>query len=448
MAHVVPGIFKSYDIRGQYPDELNEGTAYLIGRAYAQMLAARKIVIGYDARPSSEKLTESFIRGLNEEGVEVHLLGLASTPYVYFATNQADYDGGVIVTASHVPGAANGFKLTRARAAAISAATGLKEILSRIQARLPDRKLPPGQTLTKDYSSVYLDSITRNRVIGNLKIAIDTGNGMAGLTAPAILKRLPQVSVTSLFAELDGSFPNHIPNPLLPETLDHLKGAIKQGKCDLGVAFDGDGDRVGFVTAQGQQVRGDIVTILLAQRQLLKHPGSVVLYDVRSSWMVPEEIKKAGGIPMEVPVGHSIIKQKMREHAAVFGGELSMHYYFKDFYSADNGDYAMLEMLELLTEAKKPLHELLEPLKRYFQSGEINLEVRDAKGLLAALEKHYKDAKIEHLDGLSLSYDDWHMNVRASNTEPVVRLNIEAKTSDRLKEVRNTLAELITPFQS
>jgi phosphomannomutase len=447
MPQVVPGIFKTYDIRGQYPGELNEGTAYLIGRAYAQLLSARKVVVGYDARPSSEKLTESFIRGLNEEGVEVHLLGLASTPYVYFATNQADYDGGAIITASHVPGAANGFKLTRARAAAISAETGLKEILRRIQAGLPDRKLPPGQTIPKDYSSVYLDSITRNRVIGNLKVAIDTGNGMAGLTAPAILKQLPQISVVPLFIELDGSFPNHLPNPLLPETLDHLKGAIKQGKCDVGIAFDGDGDRVGFVTAQGQQVGGDIVTILLAQRQLLKHPGSVVLYDVRSSWMVPEEIEKAGGVPIEVPVGHSIIKQKMREHGAVFGGELSMHYYFKDFYSADNGDYAMLEMLELLTEAKKPLHELLEPLNRYYRSGEINLKVTDAPGLLAALEKHFKDARIAHLDGLSLSYDDWHMNVRASNTEPVVRLNIEAKTSDRLKEVRNTIADLLAPFQ-
>jgi phosphomannomutase len=447
MPQVVPGIFKTYDIRGQYPGELNEGTAYLIGRAYAQLINARKVVVGYDARPSSEKLTESFIRGLNEEGVEVHLLGLASTPYVYFATNQADYDGGVIVTASHVPGAANGFKLTRARAAAISAETGLKEILRRIQVGLPDRKLSPGQTIPKDYSSVYLDSITRNRVIGNLKVAIDTGNGMAGLTAPAILKQLPQISVVPLFIELDGSFPNHLPNPLLPETLDHLKGAIKQGKCDIGIAFDGDGDRVGFVTAQGQQVGGDIVTILLAQRQLLKHPGSVVLYDVRSSWMVPEEIEKAGGVPIEVPVGHSIIKQKMREHGAVFGGELSMHYYFKDFYSADNGDYAMLEMLELLTEAKKPLHELLEPLNRYYRSGEINLKVTDAPALLTALEKHFKDAKIGHLDGLSLSYEDWHMNVRASNTEPVVRLNIEAKTSDRLKEVRNTIADLLAPFQ-
>jgi phosphomannomutase len=448
MLHIVPEIFKAYDIRGPYPEDLNESAAYLIARAFAQILNARKVVVGYDTRTSSPKLFDSFVRGLVEEGVEVHVIGLASTPYLYFAVNQADYDGGVNITASHNPAQYNGLKLTKARGLSLSAASGLRDILKLIQQGIPDRKVPPGQVVQKDYSSIYLDSICRNRVIGNFKVALDTGNGMGGLTAPAILKRFPQVEVVPLFLELDGRFPNHAPNPHDPDALVALKSAIKQQKCDLGIAFDGDADRVAFVTAQGELVRGDIVTVLLAQRQLLKHPGSAVVYDLVSSWIVPEEIRKAGGTAVESKVGHSNVKEKMREAGAIFGGEVSLHYYFKDFYSADNGDYGMLEMLELLTESKKPLHELVNPLKRHFQSGEINIEVADAPGLLKAVADHYKGGEVSHLDGLSVSFPEWHMNIRPSNTEPVVRLNMEAKSRDVLNAKRNELAEIIAPFRS
>ncbi len=448
MLHINPSIFKAYDIRGKYPDHLNEGSAYLIARAFAQFLKARKIVVGYDIRPSSESLFKSFVKGLVEEGVEVHVIGLASTPYLYFCANQADYDGAAVVSASHLPPDENGFKLTGARAAALSVESGLKEIQALVRAGMPDRKAVPGLVVQKDYSAVYLDAITRNRVIGNFKVALDTGNGMAGLTAPAVLARFPQIEVVPLFTDLDGRFPNHQPNPHNPETLITLKSTIKQQKCALGIAFDGDGDRVGFVTATGDTVRGDLVTALIAQRQLLKHPGETVLYDVRSSWVVPEEIKKAGGRPVETRVGHSFVKQAMRKERAVFGGEQSMHYYFKDFYSVDDGNFAMLEMLELLTEAKLPLHQLLEPLKKYHQSGEINLDVTDKTGLLAAVEEHFKGADLSHLDGLSVNFSDWHMNLRPSNTENVIRLNLEAKSSDILSTRRNELAELIAPFRA
>lgn len=448
MPHINASIFKAYDIRGRYPSELNEGSAYLIGRAFAYFLKARKLVVGFDCRTSSESLFDSFVRGATEEGAEVHALGLASTPYVYFAANQGDYDGACIISASHNPPEYNGFKLTRARAVPISGETGLKDVLKLAADGMPTRRAPAGAVMRKDYLGTYLDAITRGRFIHDLKVAVDTGNGMAGSTVPRILERFPQVTVVPLFTELDGRFPNHLANPLDESTLGALKSAVNREKCDLGVAFDGDGDRVAFVTAEGRVVRGDVMTALLGQRQLRKHPGAVIGYDLRSSWSVPESIRANGGEPFETRVGHSFIKAAMRERGAHFAGELSMHYYFKDFYYTDNGDYAMLELLEIMTEAKKPLAELVAPFVKYHQSGEINLKVTDAPALLAAVEAHFKEGKIEHLDGLSISYDDWHMNLRASNTEPVVRLNMETKTSEVLKSKRNELAELIAPFQA
>ncbi|MFO0702329.1 MAG: phosphomannomutase/phosphoglucomutase [Candidatus Andersenbacteria bacterium] len=448
MPQINPAIFKAYDIRGRYPAELNEGSAYLVGRAFAHFLKARKIVAGYDCRESSPSLFDSFVRGVIEEGTEVHALGLASTPYVYFAANQADYDGAVNISASHNPPEYNGFKLTRARAVPMSGETGLQDLLRLSQEGVPNAHVPAGQVVRKDYLGTYVDSITRGRIIHGLKVAIDTGNGMAGTTTPRVLERFPDVQVVPLFTELDGRFPNHLANPLEESTLDALKAAVNREKCDLGVAFDGDGDRVAFVTAAGQVVRGDVMTALLAERQLRKHAGAIIGYDLRSSWAVPEAIRAAGGEPIQTRVGHSFIKALMREKGAHFAGELSMHYYFKDFYYTDNGDYAMLELLELITETKKPLSELIAPFVKYHQSGEINLKVTDPAALLAAVEAHFRDGKIEHLDGLSIDYPDWHLNLRASNTEPVVRLNMEAKASEVLKAKRNELAELIAPFRA
>lgn len=448
MPHINSGIFKAYDIRGKYPSELNEGSAYLIGRAFAHLLKARKLVVGYDCRTSSESLFDSFVRGATEEGAEVHVLGLASTPYVYFAVNQGDYDGACSISASHNPPEYNGFKLTRARAVPMSGETGLKDVLKLAQEGMPSLRAPAGQVVRKDYLGTYVDAITRGRIIHDLKIAVDYGNGMAATTTPRVLERFPAVTVVPLFADLDGRFPNHLANPLDESTLDTLKATVNREKCDLGVAFDGDGDRVAFVTRDGQVVRGDVMTALLAERQLRKHGSGTIGYDLRSSWAVPEAITAAGGTPVQTRVGHSFIKAFMREQSAIFAGELSMHYYFKDFYYTDNGDYAMLELLEILTEAKKPLADLVTPFSKYFQSGEINLEVRDPQELLTAVEAHFKTGRIEHLDGLSIGFPDWHMNLRASNTEPVVRLNMEAKSSALLKEKRNELAELIAPFRA
>ncbi len=449
MLHVHPEIFKAYDIRGVYPKELDEKTAYLIARGYAQFLQAKKIVVGQDARPSSEKLFESFVRGLVDEGVEVHVLGLASTPYLYFAANQADYDGAVNITASHNPPEYNGFKLTRERAIPIAGDTGLKDILSIIENDLKSVRpaRAAGKVVQKDYSNVYLYALTRQRAIGDFKIALDTGNGMAGLTAPSVLNKFPQLEVIPLYTEIDGTFPNHLANPLDKETLNDLREVVNREKCDLGIAFDGDGDRVAFITHKGEIVRGDLMTVLLGKRQLVKYPGGKILYDIRSSWVVPEEIQSVGGEAQETRAGHSFIKQAMRSEGAVFAGELSMHYFFKDFYTTDNGCFAMLELLELLTEAQKPLQDLIDPMKKYHQSGEINLEVADREGLINAIRERYKDGSQNELDGLSVTYDQWHFNLRASNTEPLVRLNIESKDSALLKQKRNEMAEIISKYQ-
>ncbi|MFO0704789.1 MAG: phosphomannomutase/phosphoglucomutase [Candidatus Andersenbacteria bacterium] len=446
MPQVVPTIFTEEAIRGQYPGELNEGSAYLLGRAFAQVLRARKVVLGRDARPSSHSLAASFTKGLLEEGVTVHDLGWASTPYLSFACQQADYDGSVMVTASHLPADSNGFLLTAARGKPLTLERGLTELRDLLRQGLPYRPVPVGTVAAKDYSTIYLDAITRQRIIKKCTVAIDTSNGMAGLVVPAILQRFPQVTLVPINFEIDGLFPGHVPNPLLPDALIKLKGAVRLNKCDLGVAFDGDGDQIAFITPQGELLPGDFVGVLLAQRQLLKHPAETILHDVRASWAVAEEVKKIGGRPIETRTGSGHIKQAMREQQAIFAADPSMHYYFKDFYGSDNADYALLEMLELLSEAQQPLQELVAPLKKYIQSGEISLPVTDPQAVLSAVATHFKNAQQKNLDGLSLTYPDWHLNIRSALAQPIVHFNLEAKSSALLKEKRNELAELLQPF--
>jgi phosphomannomutase len=448
MPQVVPTIFAEEAIRGQYPGELNEGSAYMLGRAFAQVVRARKVVIGRDARASSESLAASFTKGMLEEGADVHDLGWASTPYLSFACQQADYDGSVMVTASEAGPAFNGFLLTHARGKPFTLEQGLGQMRDLLRQGLPYHRTSAGKVSAKDYSSIYLDAITRQRIIKKMTVAIDTANGMAGLVVPAILQRFPQVTLVPINFEVDGAFPNHLPNPLLPDTLIKLKGAVRLNKCDLGIAFDGDGDQIAFITPQGELLPGDFVGVLLAQRQLLRHPAETVLHDVRSSWVVAEEIKKIGGRAVETRTGSAHIKQAMRKEQAIFGIDPGMHYFYKDFYGSDNADYAMLEMLELLSEAKQPLQELVAPLKKYIQSGEIGLLVNDPQAVLAAVAEHFNNAQQKNLDGLSLTYPDWHLNIRAAQTEPIVHFNLEAKSSAVLKEKRNELAELLQPFVS
>lgn len=446
MPQVIPSIFKQFEISGLYPGELNEGSAYVLGRAFAQVIRARKVLVGRDARPSSDTLAQSFERGLLQEGVDVFDIGWVTEPYISFACQQADYDGSVFVT-SHEPSLAiGGFILTRARGVPLTATSGLHDIRDLVRKGVPDYRVPPGQFVQKDYSSIYLETLTRQRVIKHYTVAADTGNGMAGLTIPAIMARLPQIKVVPLYFEINGQLPNRVADPLNPESLIKLKGAVRMSKCDLGVAFNANGDQVVIVTAQGELVQPDWIGILLAQRQLLKHPGGTVLHNVHSSWLTSEEIKKAGGKPIGVNVRAGDLKQAMRTHQAVFGFDSSAHYWFKDFYNTANADVALLELLELLSEAKRPLQELIAPFKKYMQSGDIVLHVTDTASVLEAMARHFAGLQQTTVDGLEIEQADWRLTVEPYQN--LVRIALEAKSSAVLKEKRNELAELLQPFSA
>jgi len=446
MPQVIPTIFKQDAIQGEYPGELNEGSAYLLGRAFAQLLGARKVVVGRDARPSSESLANSFIRGLIQEGVTVHDLGWSSAPYLGFACQQADYDGSVLITGPNDSYTQNGFVLTRARSMQLTFDTGIAELRDRVRNGIPDYRPAPGQHLAKDYSTIYLDAITRGRIIKKLKVAIDTANGMAGLTVPAILQRFPQLEVVPIHFAIDGRFPNHLPDLQASDALIKLKGSIKINKCDLGVAFDGDGDQISFITQQGELIAGDFVGALLAQRQLLKHSAGVILYDVRSSRALSQEVKKLGGAALVTASDGTTIKKAMRDKQAVFATTSDRHYYFKDFYNLANGDYALLELLEILSNTDQQIQELLSPLKQYVQSGPIVLPVSDPEAALTAIVAKFKAGRQAMLDGISIEYPDWHMHLDIEPDETTLRFNIEAKTSEVLKEKRAQLIELLRPF--
>ena len=436
-------IFKAYDIRGVVPGELDADAAYRIGRGIARHIDAPSLAVGRDARRSSPELFEALVRGVTDEGTDVADLGLVCTPMLYFAVDHLGSGGGIMLTASHNPAQYNGFKVCREHAIPIGEASGLKEIerLSQTVAAAAAAE-PRGSVRRVDVRADYVDHVL---AVGGgrprLKVAIDCGNGMASVGLEPLLAGL-DLEVERLYFEPDGSFPNHEADPLKVENLRDVCEAVKRSGADFGVAFDGDADRAVFVDEEGEPISSDLVTALLARRALRRHPGGIVLYDLRSSRVAAEEIKAAGGLPQMCRVGHSFVKAQMREVGAVFAGELSGHFYFRfsPTLVADDGIAAFVALLDVLAVEGQPLSKLVAPLRRYSASGEINRRVENIPGILSAIEaEHAGAAEISHLDGLLVRYPDWWFNLRPSNTEPVLRLNLEADSEARMVELRDSL---------
>lgn len=442
-----PNIFGSYDIRGIYGENLNDEVAYRIGRAAAQYLQVPEIAVGRDMRLSSPQLAAALIRGITDGGVHVIDLGLTTTDELYFAVGKFKYAAGVMVTASHNPGKYNGMKFCRSEAYPISKETGLATI--RDLASTGDFADPPrkGEVRTQDVLEDYVNhalSFIDVSKIRPLKVVIDAGNGMAGLVMPRVFEKLP-CTLIPLYFELDGSFPNHPASPIEPENTEVLRKTVREVGADLGAAFDGDADRMFPVDEQGNIVDGSMVTAIAANSLLRKYPGSTILYNLIVSKSVPELVAELGGKSFRARVGHSHIKADMRTHNAIFGGEHSGHFYFRDNWYADSGLIAFLMTLELVSLGDKPLSELLKPLDRWVRSGEYNSTVSDKEAKLAALEERYgKEAQaVDHLDGVTFDFGDWWFNVRPSNTEPFLRLNLEARTRELMEQKRDEVLAFI-----
>jgi phosphomannomutase len=446
-------LFKAYDVRGVVPDELTPEIAREIGRALVATLHPDTVVVGRDMRVSSPLLAAALIEGIRDAGADVVDVGMVSTDALSFAVGKFGYPAGVMVTASHNPPEYNGFKIAREEARALSLDEGLDDIRDRVVSG----DLPPvvpaserGDLTERDILDAYeahMLSLIDPTSLRPLRVAIDAGNGMAGITVPRVFRDLP-VEVIPMYFEPDGTFPNHPANPIEPENTEELRRAVVDNGYDLGAAFDGDADRVFLVDEKGQLVGGDILTAMVASRMLEQHPGSAVVYNLISSRGVPELITAQGGRPIRSRVGHSYIKETMRREDAVFGGEHSGHFYFRDNWYADSGMAALLYALELVSQAGKPLSEVIAPLDHRFRSGEINSEVADAAEVVGAIEEHYRreGAEIDHLDGVTVNFPAWWFNVRASNTQPLLRLNVEAddretldaKTAEVLAMIRGT----------
>jgi phosphomannomutase len=426
-------IFKAYDIRGKVPSELDSALAGRIGYHFARLLKAQKLVVGRDMRTHSPQLEAAVIEGIRDAGADVIDIGLASTPMAYFAVGSQPCDGGLVVTASHNPGEYNGMKLCRAGAAPVSGATGIQELEQLCKQELPRTAAKRGALAQLDLLDAYAAHVARFAELPRpIKVAIDASNGMAGYTLPPILERLKKLSVETLFMTPDGTFPNHEANPLKEQNLDPVRALVRKSKANFGVGFDGDADRCCFVDETGRTVPNDLMTALMARVQLARHPGAPIVYDLRSSWVVREEIAQAGGKPLRDRVGHSFIKATMRAQKAVFGGELSGHFYFAENYTCDSGEIAFATAASLLSRSDKPFSELVLGLRRYHSSGEINFQVSDKDALMQQIRTRYRDGRQDELDGITVEYGElgkppwWWFNVRASNTEPLLRLNLEA----------------------
>jgi phosphomannomutase len=442
-----PKVFKAYDVRGIYPEELDEAGAYAIGRAYVEEFEPRTIAVGRDMRLSSPSMADAAMRGATEAGANVSDLGLVGTEMLYFAVGEFQLEGGIAVTASHNPKEYTGMKIVRRGALPVGGDSGLLEIRTRALSGAKHETGPSGTIEPVDIWPQFVErvlSFVDVNAIKPLRVVVDAANGMAGVMLPPVLERLP-IDAVRYFFEPDGTFPNHEPNPLLPENREFIIGKVKEERADLGVAFDGDADRCFFVDDRGEFVPGDFVTALLAESVLEKEPGAKILYDVRASWAVPETIERAGGVPLVNRVGHAFFKHRMREEGAAFGGEVSGHYYFRDFSQADSGVVPFLLMLELVSKRDRKLSEILSPYReRYFITGELNTPVVDVALKLQELKERFgAEGEVSHLDGLSVMSRDWHMNVRPSNTEPLLRLNLEALSPDLMERKRDEVLAVI-----
>ncbi len=444
---VNPAIFSAYDIRGIYGETLTDEVAYRIGRAAAQYLQVPQIAVGRDMRLSSPNLAEALIRGITDQGVDVVNLKLTPTDGLYFAVGKFNYPAGIMVTASHNPGKYNGMKFCRAQAYPISLDTGLAEIrdlaVSGNFAQPARKGTVTERDITEDYVEHALSFIDTGK-IKPLKVVIDAGNGMAGMMMPKVFKRLP-CQLVPLYFELDGNFPNHPASPIEPQNMADLQKQVRETGADLGAGFDGDADRMFPVDEHGNIVDGSMVTAMVTQNLLRKNHGATILYNLIVSRSVPELIEELGGKGVRTRVGHSYIKEEMRKRGAIFGGEHSGHFYFRDNWFADSGMIALLILLELVSIENRPLSEIIKPLDRWVRSGEINSTVHDVKGKLQELEdKFAQGAKaVDHLDGLTVDYGNWWFNVRPSNTEPLLRLNVEAKNRALMQEKRDEVLAVI-----
>lgn len=446
-------IFKAYDIRGVYPEQLDETVAYKVGRAYAQLLKAESakqtltVVVSGDMRISTPQLKDKLISGLTDSGINVVDIGMATTPTFYFAVGFYKYDGGIQVSASHNPKEYNGFKMVRAKAVPISGDTGIEEIKELVVKDSWDSVAEPGQVTTK--SGVVEEAVKQQKreiditQFKPLKIVIDGANTVATLDLDEMLKGLP-FEIIRLNWELDGTFPAHDADPLHEENLDQLKAAVLEHQADLGIAPDGDGDRYFFIDEKGKTVRQEILRGIMAQISLAEHPGAKVAYDIRPGRITLDMIKEAGGKPIVTRVGHSLIKEQMLKEDAVFGGESSGHYFYKfDYGTFEAPTSLVLRFLKYVSDQNKKLTEIIKPYQRYFHSGEINSVVDDPLAKIEEIKQVHSQAKLNDLDGITVEYDDYWFNVRASNTEPKLRLNLEAKTEDLMAQKRDEVLKLI-----
>ncbi|NOT44667.1 MAG: phosphomannomutase/phosphoglucomutase [Acidobacteria bacterium] len=447
---IEPGIFKAYDVRGLYPKEIDEQVVRQIGRAFVSYLGARRIGVSRDMRLSSPGLAAAFIAGAREQGADVLDYGMMATDMLYYAVVTDGLDGGAQITASHNPGAYNGIKMVRAGALPLSGDAGIGDIRDMVAGdSTPAPAATPGTVTTRSVVDGYVDMVMGfidPSVIAPFRVVLDAGSGMAGLVAPKLFERLP-CQTTRLCFDIDGRFPNHEANPLLEENRRDITEAVIQTGADIGIAWDGDADRCFFIDGSGEFISGDFITALLAEAFLLRQPGATVVYDLRASHAVRDVAARYDGRALMNRVGHAFIKHRMREEDAVFGGEVTGHYYFKDFFYADNGFIPALLILELMSKKGLTLRQLLEPFReRYFISGEINTtlaSMAEVPARLAAIEARYQDATVTRLDGVSVDYPDWHFNVRASNTEPLLRLNLEAATPALMAQRRDEVLGLI-----
>ena len=441
-------IFKAYDVRGIYPEEFDEDASYLIGRSFAGWIGADRIVLGRDCRLSSPALAEAFTDGVCEAGAKIVSIGLATTDMVYFASGRMSLPGAMF-TASHNPPSYNGLKLCGPGAAPVGVESGLREIRE-IAERGGARTAAAGSSKRSvesvDMSEQYLEHVLSFADVERfapLTVAADAANGMAGLVVPGLFERLP-AKLVPLYMDLDGTFPNHPADPIQPENQADLKRAVTEHGADLGLAFDGDADRVFLVDEHASGVSGSLVTALVALGMLERNPGATILYNLICSRVVPEVVREHGGQPVRTRVGHSFIKGVMAETRAVFGGEHSGHYYFRDHYNADSGLVASMVVMDQMSKAARPLSELLAPLRRYSDSGEINTEVDDQWAMIERIAAAYPEDREDRLDGLTVEFEDWWFNVRPSNTEPLLRLNVEARTEELLED---KIAEVLALVQ-
>jgi phosphomannomutase len=441
------GIFKAYDIRGTVPDQLDEALAERIGRAAATHLGAKSMAVGRDMRESGVGLSAALIRGITSTGCDVVEIGIVSTPMQYFAVGSLGTDGGIMVTASHNPAEYNGFKTSAKDVVPVGGDSGLVEIEAMVRGELPAASATTGSVSSTDIKAAYAEKILSMLSFGDrrLKVAVDCGNGMGGLEVDHVLSRYP-VDIVGLYMEPDGTFPNHEANPLNPENMRDLQAAVLREGCDLGIAFDGDADRACFCDEKGEIIGNDLVTALLANELVPREPGCAVLYDLRSSRVVAQTVSALGGKPVRERVGHAFMKATLRRHVGPFGGELSGHFYFRDLWYTDSAIYAAGLVLAQLSRGTTALSELVAPLRRYPNTGEVNFHVEDKDGKIEEIAAAFPDARQDRLDGITVEYDTWWCNVRKSNTEPLLRLVLEADDEATFETARGkVMAILGTP---